>query len=326
VEEAARVMVHLAVRMLPGLDPLADPERARWLWGRLRVGFPGALAAALMPGHLHLVALVESVSGARSRLARTLGWWSRRYPVAKGFRQWEPVPEPRRLVDRKHLRRTLRYVGLNPCRDRLASDPLTWVWSTHREVCGAVVDPWVTGERVASALGEGSRGFARRWHAYVSADPSVAVDGTPFPASEPERRVPVWPLEDIARAAAAATRAGSFEWIRRPGVSRDLFVALCLAQGWRRPSSIAPALQVGQRMAQKLVRRGAGVESEALDAGLLCLGDERLLAQSPSRSRGANPRGSERAQRSGGSGWANGRRAAPKPARDSFVSGEVRAG
>ena len=45
MEEAARVMVHLAVRMLPGLDPLADPERARWLWGRLRVGFPGALAA-----------------------------------------------------------------------------------------------------------------------------------------------------------------------------------------------------------------------------------------------------------------------------------------
>jgi hypothetical protein len=288
------MIVHLASRMLPGLDSLKEPARARWLWDRLRAGFPGALAAALMPGHLHLVVAVEVVGRPRRRLARTLGWWSRRYPIAKGFRQWEPPGAPRVIADRKHLRRTFRYVALNPCRDGLTGDPLSWIWSTHRDVCGALADPWVSTERVAAALGEGSRGFARRWHAYVSGDPSVRVEGTPFPVAEPTRSVPVRSVEDIAEAACAATRAVGYEALWRPGATRDLFVALCLAQGWRDTTILCRVLRVHRRTTQRLVRAAGSVPGEHLRAGLLCLGDPRLLgSQRRNVSRGATVPGSE---------------------------------
>jgi hypothetical protein len=49
--------------------------------------------------------------------------------------------------------RQVRYVHLNPCRDRFANDPLVPVWSTHRGAIGGEVDPWVSAERLSRALG-----------------------------------------------------------------------------------------------------------------------------------------------------------------------------
>lgn len=159
--------VHLTVRALPGTLLFHDWTEALELWRRLRAAFPDTKAMCLMPNHPHVVAEADGapqrLSGVMSGYARWRGarreqdarCWSRQTPV-------EPIPDP------QHLRRTIRYVLLNPCRAQLVNDPLAWPLSTHRDHVGlgdpalAVRDP-------------------EAFHAYVSGDPSVSVTGTPLP-------------------------------------------------------------------------------------------------------------------------------------------------
>src|SRR5512142_703889 len=120
------MVVHLVARTYGGKPAFATFEAAKWMWDTLRRGFAGALAAVLMPAHLHLIAEVVSATLARLRLARILGGFSRWHsgsdeePI-----RWQPVPkrlEP--IAGPEHLRRQVRYVALNPCRDKLVHDPL----------------------------------------------------------------------------------------------------------------------------------------------------------------------------------------------------------
>jgi hypothetical protein len=62
-----------------------------------------------MPNHIHVLAPCASTAAAKRKLARQV-----------------------------------RYIVLNPCRDRIVGDPLSWMWSTQRDVMGATVQPWVT--------------------------------------------------------------------------------------------------------------------------------------------------------------------------------------
>lgn len=54
----------------------------------------------------------------------------------------------------------------------MVTDPLSWAFSTHRDACGLALDP--VRKRVPDV---------HRFHRYVSADPTVAVDGTLLPAT-----------------------------------------------------------------------------------------------------------------------------------------------
>ena len=168
--------IHLTVRTVLGTRPLSDSVEAWWLWRRLRRNFPGALAACLMPDHVHLVLDAEPQLAART-LGRLLAA-ARRYRPAQA---WCRVPEPSTIADARHLQRHIRYVHLNPCRSGLATDPLAWPWSTHRGLVGAEANPWVAPAALAQRFRRETSDFGRWFHAYVSSDPSVSVSGSAYP-------------------------------------------------------------------------------------------------------------------------------------------------
>ncbi len=266
-------MIHLTARTLPWKLSLLESRPAGWLWTKLRRGFPHALAACLMPRHLHLVVAADDPEKARERLRRTLAWHARRFGPDGVFRVWEPVPAPSVIDGPKKLARQVRYVVLNPCRANQVDDPLRWLWSTHRDLAGAVADPWVEPRRLAAALRERARGFAGRHHAYVSSDPSVSPLGSPPPEPSPPAEESGQPFEDVVAAAVMAHRARPEELRRRSPVRRT-FVHLAERQGWDL-APVARRCSLTTEAVRLELARAAPVE--ALSAAALCLGDERLL-------------------------------------------------
>lgn len=170
------------------------------------------------------------------------------------------------------LARQVRYIVLNPCRDGLASCPLAWRWSTHRDLVGAVVDPWVTPQRLAAVFERDPTHFVTRFHRYVSADPSTRVEGTALPIAAPSRPLPDVDVATIAAAATAALRL-PVDAIRTDRDARALFVALAFDQGWTSLDRLATVCDCSPRT----IRRDASdVDPLALAAAQLCLGDARL--------------------------------------------------
>jgi hypothetical protein len=268
------MIVHLVARTYGGKPAFAEFAAADWIWRALRRGFAQALAAVLMPCHLHLIAEVVSVVAARLRLARILGGFARWHsPSAEDPLRWQPVPRPGVVSGPEHLRRQVRYVALNPCRDKLVRDPLEWVWSTHRDVVGAVADPWVTSTRLAHALDESEHGFADSFHRYVSSDPSCDTRGSRPPRAPHASECARYPLERIMAAAAAATRQATTA-IRGRNPTRTAFVQLAVQQGWTDARILARACGVTRHAIRELRLRDC---PDLMPAATLCLGDDRLL-------------------------------------------------
>jgi hypothetical protein len=275
---------HLTARTRGGAIPLADPEKARWLWRRLRCAFPDALAAVLMPNHPHLV--IRNESGAQRRLAAVLGAFARTFELGE---LWQPVPPPELLETADKVSRNVRYAALNPCRDwhhfghsiQLARDPLEWLWSTHRDVMGATIDPWVDADRLARSLGWRLDGFRERFHRYVSSDPHVRVDGTPPPQAANASELPRGIIDDVERAVLAAMRE-SPDAIRRRGPARTAFIGLAYRHGWRFPTWLAKRCRMSAKGA---VRLAGQCPARWVDAAALCLGDSRLVVAQDSLPR-----------------------------------------
>lgn len=270
---------HYVARARRGLAPLFMDGTARWLWDQLRAAFPEALAALLMPDHVHLIAKL----GRRRRrtLAAILGALARYFELGQ---VWERVPEPRPLPSIDKLRRGVRYDLLNPCRSwkffgesiRLVRDPLMWPWSTLRDVIGATVDPWTPCDRLEEALDWRSPDFASSFHAYVSSDPTVHVRGTPFPIAASRRSVPMEPLGRIGQAVLSATRQPSDALTQR-GPTRTMFAGLAYHQGWSRPDLIAGACGAHRNTVARLAQR---CSETLIKPAALCLGDSRLMISS----------------------------------------------
>ena len=184
---------------------------------------------------------------------------------------WQEVPEPERVRGKKKMRRTWRYIALNPCRDGLTDDPLAWTWSTYRDALGASVDPWVSLHGLRTSCRDALFSTPRDVHGYVSSDPSVDVSGTPLPIAPEPSAIPSCSLDAIAAAVAGALRKLPDEALRTPR-GRRLFVALARRQGWHDAAHLAMALRVTRRT----IRTIRSQIPEGLDAAALCLGDPRL--------------------------------------------------
>lgn len=262
-----RVWIHLTAKLSLGMPDLTRDESATWVWPRMRAAFPETIAAILMPDHPHLLLASEDPEGDRHRLARLLGQLGRRLGV-RG--RASTVADVQIVLPGQKLARAVRYIALNPCRRRLASCPLAWSWSTHRDVVGASVDPWVTADRLAVALARTTDDFAARHHAYVSGDPHADVRGTPLPVAAASTRVPADPLATVIDAATAALRA-PLDAVRRVGPARNLFVALARDQGWTNVAQLADAASCSVDTIYR-----ANVDAAALGAARVCLGDARL--------------------------------------------------
>jgi REP element-mobilizing transposase RayT len=176
------------------------------LWRRVCGACPGLVALVVMPDHLHLLHALD----VRRALADALGRYARAYHARRGTggALVEPLPEPGWLADAEKIRRNVRYIHLNPCRAKLVSDPLAWPLSTHRDAVGIAVPPVVR-----------PRPDPIRFHAYVSGDPHVNVEGTELPG----RSLRADNVIDVLHATSAVCRVPLGDLHRR-GDARTLYL------------------------------------------------------------------------------------------------------
>ncbi|MCC6527052.1 MAG: hypothetical protein IT373_30675 [Polyangiaceae bacterium] len=256
-------LIHLVARTrtVPSGLTLTHPEVAPWLWRRLREAFPDALAAVLMPDHLHLATLSRDPAATKRALARVVSGLRRSKHPGAAIR-WDRTPRPDWVLGGQKSARVVRYIALNPCRAGLVRDPLGWPWSTHRDVVGAVADPWVSAPRLAGALERSPRRFAEHWHAYVSGDPSASIAGTPFPVAARPSRVAGAPLGDLVAAAAAASRERPDD-VARKSATRTLFLRLAFVMGWRDLGLLAETCSMSPKGVYRSLRRARGRAAEA---------------------------------------------------------------
>ncbi|MEZ4321339.1 MAG: hypothetical protein R3F61_27935 [Myxococcota bacterium] len=145
-------------------------SEARVLWVKIAERVPGISALCLMPDHVHLLTVGDS----RRELGHALSAYVRWHNARNGLsgRLLAPSPDAVRIDDPLKIRRTERYIHLNPCRAGLCGDPLEWPFSTYRDAVGLTADPVRRPDPDPA-----------RTHAYTSADPSVRVQGTLLPAA-----------------------------------------------------------------------------------------------------------------------------------------------
>ncbi len=264
--------IHLTARLSSSAPSLCVFEIGQWLWSSFRRAFPSAIAATLMPDHPHVLVRTAEPEDARLRVARVFGQMGRRFGL-----EW-PVTQSVSfsvIGSGLELERHVRYIALNPCRAELVRCPLAFPWTTHRDVVGAIVDPWVTADRLAATLRRPASGFAERHHAYVSGDPDASVEGTPMPAPAPTTAMAIHPLRRIAEAASTALRRPLTE-IRQRGPVRALFVALAVDQGWSDLGRLAELCECTRAAIRELSRKP---DAGALRASRLCLGDARFRTE-----------------------------------------------
>lgn len=162
-------MLHFSPRALPGTVLFRDHHEAAALWRILLRHTRPIVALYLMPDHVHLLVHRDVTDALRLAMGAYARWRNARR--GQWGRVWRRLDGATEVLDGQKARRSVRYVHLNGCRKRLHTDPLAWPWSTHRDALGLTAWPVRASER-------DPHGF----HRYVSADPTVCVDGTDLPA------------------------------------------------------------------------------------------------------------------------------------------------
>lgn len=247
-----------------------DPRIALYAWCALRAAFPDAIAACIMGNHIHLVVWVADPEVATRQLAYVIAGITRVARIESGW--WSPIKPAAPIADVQKLEAQVRYVVLNPCRGDLTRDPLTWPWTTHRDVVGAVFDPWVSAERLAEALEQPTDNFIAKHHYHVSNDTKAKIGGTPPPIAAATTTVATYPLARIAGAACAATRSPTRELHTRK-IARKAFVLLAFDQGWTDARQVGAACGVSAGSVRRIVNQP---DESLLSAARLTVADDRL--------------------------------------------------
>jgi REP element-mobilizing transposase RayT len=208
------MILHAAHRAAEGRRALIGSWReARELWRRV-TGAVRVHALVLMLDHLHALFEDSQLNAYRSALRGFALWLNRARGTSGAVFEHHARPVPVRAGN--HLRRTVRYVLLNPCRAGLVGDPLAWAFSTHSDAVGLA---WPACRRAD----RDPDGF----HAWVSSDSAVAVGGTLLPRGTRRagRSGVLQPAElvEIAAAVSAITRTPT-EHLQRRGPARSLLL------------------------------------------------------------------------------------------------------
>jgi REP element-mobilizing transposase RayT len=168
------------------------------------------VACSVLPDHVHVLLRRQREEPALVRALVVYAKWRNARRGERGSVWCEGIGgTPVRGTE--HAKRTMRYIHLNPCRAELADDPLAWPLSTHRECVGLTLRPMRAAVRDAASF-----------HAWVSADPSVHVEGTALPSARSECIGEVQ-LEKVRAAVSALMRSTPAELSRR-GPARMLLV------------------------------------------------------------------------------------------------------
>jgi hypothetical protein len=249
---------HLVARTHRGALLWTDWVEGAELWERVTRAVPGLAALVLMPDHVHLLHPAD----VRLPLADALGRYVRWVHGRRGGHGSLVAPLPRAewLADPQKVRRSVRYVHLNPCRARLVTDPLAWPFSTHRDALGCAARPVIRPARDPEAF-----------HRYVAADPTVHVAGTAVPHRASSVADPARVVEAVS--AALRTPLGA---VQRRGPARALYLALVRELCPEAPPGpIAAAVGVGRHALSRAVGRA---RPDVVGAVRACAGDERLGA------------------------------------------------
>ncbi len=200
------IAYHLVARATAWHRPFALRPSCQATWRNLTMIFPNAIAAVLMPNHLHLLLWRKDVeeNDAVFRLKHLLPG-----------KHWEPLPSPAPIPDPHHLKRQIRYVHLNPCRKKYCGDPLLWEWSTHRDYVGSIAHSWPRGWENLPLIGIGNGPAAvREFHRYVSSDPTTNISGTPLPEQNKEPPAALR-IDAVVKAAEIICRTPSGQFMQK---------------------------------------------------------------------------------------------------------------
>jgi hypothetical protein len=259
-------MFHHVARAVPGRLLWYRDVDGLVLFDGLCRTFPELTALCLMPDHFHLLLPHADPD---NRLYRALVGYACYTSARLGVPGplWVTHPAAVALPDATHVRRTLRYVHLNPCRARLVADPLAWPFSTHRDAVGFAAQP------VIAAVND-----PEAFHRHVSGDPSVDTAGTPLPAAPFE----AVSADQVASAVASVFRVteeavGMRHPARRAFVRAATFFGLPSADIAR-----FAGITEGQRwrIARQAPTRGGRVDDPVLQACIRASGDPRFTALS----------------------------------------------
>lgn len=227
--------------------------------------FPGLDALVVMPDHVHIKG---DWPKAELRLARAETAFARRRFAMRGKSgppgAFARHPDPTRVADKDHERRTRRYIFLNPVRKGIVECPLAWPLSTYRDRLGLAAFPLVP-----------KTNDPERLHRYVSTDADSQLGGTPFP----QLRARESSIDDVIDAVSAIARVGP-EALTRAGRARTLAVKTAWMAGIRDTGLLATVFQMGQRAVQLAVSELPPSIHEPLpppvEACLRVLGDPRF--------------------------------------------------
>ncbi|TVQ93487.1 MAG: hypothetical protein EA397_04335 [Deltaproteobacteria bacterium] len=198
-------MRHFAAHTVERRPLFSTWEEGLHLWRCLATAIPGAILC-IMPDHLHVMGperIAPKIHGAMSSHTR---WMNHRLGVQGPL--WRPLSDTGEVIGKKKIDRNIRYIHLNPCRAGLIEDPLSWPLSTHRDLVGLTLQPAAAPHRDPVGL-----------HRYVSADPTVNVEGTPLPYGSTQPPT----LDSVVAAVSALTRCTSEE-LRRRSPQRTLLI------------------------------------------------------------------------------------------------------
>jgi len=267
---------HWAVRTSTPLEPFNEFKTCQWTWNRLTSLFPDMLGAMIMPNHIHLIVpVVPGVGQEHSKqvLHKLHGLTGALSKRTKIIHLWQKIAPPHPIPDIFHLRRHVRYVALNPCRRSLCADPLEWQWSTYRDLFGASAFPILSERRLAQVVKDPRPKFTVRFHAYVSGDPSVKVQGTSSPKLLDLEYLSRKSLDDILDASASALRLPPSD-VKESGPLRDLFIHFAYRHGWKgQTARIAKICGVTPRSVQRILGKPTPI---GISATTVCLSDPRF--------------------------------------------------
>lgn len=258
-------MYHLVAHALDGTLLFRTHAEARVLFDLVAASFPDAVAFCVMPDHVHILLPHPDPAGLLRHVMSAFARWRNHHRRETGA-VWRPAPPPEQLPDPEHARRTGRYVHLNPCRAHLVGDPLAWPWSTHRDATGFAARP--VRERAHEP---------GRFHRWVSADPSVALEGTALP----EGSFGTIRWDAIAEAVAGVCRVPA-SGLRRRGLARRLALRTAWVLDVRDARMLAEALDLTESSVFRAVRgvphRSNARREPALLACIRAVGDMRFYA------------------------------------------------